>query len=123
MEVKIEKGESNIVRVSVGVGKYRVDGVGIIAGGDGLVICILGGESPHVGAVALAIPRPSLKDPRKLGVTSSVLTLVGHKDDEIARPISENVAKELNQKTVVIAGVHINKASNQDINKLVALLA
>ena len=108
-----------IIRVSAGAGKYRVDGIVIVTRG-GLVVCILGGERPHVGAIALAIPRQSLRDQKELSVTSSVLTLIGHKDDEIARPISEAIAKELNQTTVVIAGLHINKASDQDINKLIA---
>lgn len=115
----MKKVENMTVRVSVGEGKYRVEGIGIIVEGKGLVILILGGESPHIGAVALAIPRPSLKDPRKLSATVSVLTLSGHKDDEIARPISENVAKNLNQVTVTVAGVHIDEASDQDISKLV----
>jgi len=118
---KVEKSqESKIVRASAGLGKYRVEGTGIIAGEKGLIICILGGETPHIGAISLAIPRPSLRKPSKKSVTSSIFTLIGHKDDEIARPISENVASELNRITVVVAGVHIDKATDQDIRELVA---
>jgi hypothetical protein len=31
---------------------------------EGLIILATGGEKPHVGAVAIAIPRPSLKNPK-----------------------------------------------------------
>ena len=73
---------------------------------------------PHVGAVAIGIPRPSLKDSSKLSATTSVFTLVGHKDDEVARPVAERLAKELNQTVVVVTGVHIEGAKEDDIRKL-----
>jgi len=104
--------------LSIGKGRYRVDLTAIITM-DGLIISILGGEKPHVGAVAISIPRPSLKDPSKLSATTSVFTLLGHKDDEVARLASERLAKELNQTVVVVAGVHIEGAENEDIKKLI----
>lgn len=110
---------SRIVKVTVGFSKYLVEGTAIQTKGNGMVVCILGGEAPHVGAVAIAIPRPSLKDPKRLSATSSVFTLVGHKDDQIAKPIAEKIAKKFNQVTVVTAGVHVDKASKQDVKKLV----
>lgn len=109
-----------VVRVSAGVGLHLVEGIGTLTGGNGLIVSILGGQTPHAGAVAIAVPRPSLKREEKLSVTSSVFTLVGHKDDEIARPIAEKLAKQLNQVTIVAAGVHIDAASKADIRKLVA---
>lgn len=84
-----------------------------------MVAIISGGERPHVGAVAVAIPRPSSKDASRLSSTSSVFTLVGHRDDEVARMASEALAKELNRVAVVSAGIHIEKASEADIRKLV----
>ncbi len=109
-----------VVRVSAGVGLHLVEGIGTMTRGNGLIVSILGGQTPHVGAVAVAVPRPSLKGEEKLSVTSSVFTLVGHKDDEIARPIAEKLAKQLNQVTIVASGVHIDAASKADIRKLVA---
>jgi F420-0:gamma-glutamyl ligase-like protein len=61
-----------------------------------------------------------LKDPSKISASSSVFTLVGHKDDEIARPISERLSKELNQVAVVAAGVHVDRATEEDIRRLVS---
>lgn len=104
-------------RVSIGKGKYLVDLIATITM-DGLIVSIVGGETPHVGAVALSIPRTSLKNSSKLSATTSVLTLVGHKDDEVARPAAERLAKEFNQTVVVIAGVHIKEAKEEDIEKL-----
>lgn len=44
--------------------------------------------------------------------------MTSHKDDEIARPASEKIAKELNQTAVVIAGVHVEGASENEIKEL-----
>lgn len=87
---------------------------------DGVIVCVLGGEKPHVGAVAIGVPRPSLRDPSATSATSSVFTLIGHKDDEIARPFAEKFAKRTGQPAVVVAGVHVKKAKKRDIEKLVA---
>ena len=109
-----------VVRVSAGSGLHLVEAIGTLTGGNGLIVSILGGQTPHAGAVAIAVPRASLKDEEKLSVTSSVFTLVGHKDDQIARPIAEKLAIQLNQVIIVAAGVHIDAASKADIRKLVA---
>jgi len=85
---------------------------------DGLTVTIVGGEKPHVGSIAVAVPRPSLEDPSKISATVSVFNLVGHKDDEIARPAAERLAKELRQPIVVIAGVHVQKAKHEDVQEL-----
>lgn len=76
--------------------------------GCGLVIVLTGGDEPHIGAVAIAIPRPSLADPTVTSSTTSVYAVVGHKDDEIAKPMAEKAARELNRVVVAIAGVHVH---------------
>lgn len=83
--------------------------------GRGLVIVLTGGDEPHIGAVAIAIPRPSLADPIATSSTTSVYTVTGHKDDEIARPIAERAARELNRVVVAIAGVHVHGATSDVI--------
>lgn len=106
-----------VFETSVGVGRHRVYMMAKLVGED-VVAIVSGGDKPHVGAVAVAIPRPSLKGSSKLSSTSSVFTLVGHKDDEVARSTSEALARELNKVAVVSAGIHIGKASEEDIRKL-----
>ena len=60
-----------------------------------------------------------MKDPLKISTTSSVFTLTGHKDDKIARPAAEKLARELREVAVVVAGVHIERANREDIKILV----
>jgi hypothetical protein len=74
-------------------------------GGD-LLVAIWGGERPHIGAVALAQPRPSLKDSGVMSATASVLCVVGHKEDDLVKEASELLAAALNTRVVVAAGIH-----------------
>ncbi len=86
--------------------------------GNGLVAQLMGGEEPHVGAVVMSVPRPSLAVPGALGCNSFVLPLVGHKDDEIAKPVAEEMAVHYGRTVVVIAGIHVENASSEDIEQL-----
>ncbi len=110
MEIKIE------VCIEVKRGRVKLSA---LKAGKGFVVLITGGEKPHIGAIAVAIPRPSLSNPQHYSATSSVFTLTGHKDDEIARRASEKIAKESKEVTVVIAGLHIQEAKPSEINQLV----
>ncbi len=107
----------------VGVGKHQIN-VTAIKTNNGITICLTGGDSPHVGAVALGIPRPSLSDKDKTSVSTSVLTLTGHKDDEIAKPAADRLARELNEPVVVVAGIHVGPhnaytATPEDISQVI----
>ena len=74
--------------------------------GQDLLVYIWGGEKPHIGAVAMAQPRPSLADPAKVSATASVFTYLGHKEDELVKAAAEGLAAALDCKVVVAAGVH-----------------
>lgn len=102
----------------IGEGKYTLNCV-ITLTDDGINIYIGGGEKHHIGTVVVSQPRPSLKDENKPSCTSSIFNLLGHKDDGIALPIAEAVCKMKCQQVVVTAGVHIDNATEEDINKLV----
>ncbi|SMC00079.1 hypothetical protein SAMN00808754_3266 [Thermanaeromonas toyohensis ToBE] len=102
----------------VGKGRFRVFCRLFLTQG-GIVAHIFGGERPHVGAVALAVPRPSLEGTGRTSSTASVLTVVGHKDDELARPVALLLAARLGVPAVVVAGVHVDGASRRDIAELV----
>ncbi len=80
--------------------------------GDDLVLMLKGGEKHHVGAVAMAIP---YKDT----ASTSIISAYGHKDGELAKPLAEKVAKNLKKTVVLVAGLHIDDASKEDIQKLV----
>ena len=55
----------------------------------------------------------------QIRATVSIFNLVGHKDDEIARPMALKLARELNRIVAVAVGVHLSKAVQDDIGKLV----
>lgn len=86
--------------------------------GDGLTVTMTGGTRPHIGAVAIAVPRPSLADPRAVSATTSVYTLIGHKDDELAKTAADLICRSLNCVTVVVAGFHLNDATPADIRQV-----
>ncbi|MFZ5900894.1 prenylated flavin chaperone LpdD [Desulforudis sp. DRI-14] len=102
-----------------GEGRHRVELTASLTG-DGLVVTIAGGERPHIGAVCVGLPRPSMDDPARLSCNVAVLPVVGHKDDEIARPVAENLARHTGQVSVVAAGLHVDAASDRDIALLIA---
>lgn len=105
-------------QVIEGTGKHQVTVIGTITD-DGLVVQVLGGEKPHVGAVVMSIPRPSLADNNKLSCNSYVLPRINHKEDELAKPLAEKLAKHYNAAVVLVAGLHISDANLGDIKKLI----
>jgi hypothetical protein len=76
--------------------------------GQDLIVAIWGGEKPHIGAVAVAQPRPSLKDHRLRSATASVICYPGHKDDIIAKEAAEMISAALNANVTVTGGMHWN---------------
>lgn len=87
--------------------------------GQDLLVAIWGGEKPHIGAVAVAQPRPSLKDPEVMSATASVICLPGHKEDELAKAASEILAAALNTQVVVTAGIHWENISEEGVQKII----
>lgn len=87
---------------------------------DGIIIVVTGGEKPHVGAVAIGVPRKSLRDPRVISSDVSVFARTGHRDDVIARDTAGKAAAKLNEFVVVIAGVHVDTATQKEIEMLVS---
>ena len=83
--------------------------------GEDLLVSIWGGTKPHIGAVGMAIPRPSLRDPRKWSATSSNFTFIGHKEDALVKKISEKLATELKRNVVVVAGIHWDDITSEEI--------
>jgi hypothetical protein len=88
--------------------------------GEDLLIAIWGGEKPHIGAVAVAQPRPSLKDERVVSATASVFCYLGHKDDIIAKEAAEKLSATLNTNVTVTAGVHWDDIDEAGIKAIIA---
>ena len=87
--------------------------------GEDVLVAIWGGEKPHIGAVAVAQPRPSLKDPEVTSATASVICLMGHKEDELAKASAEILAAALNTPVVVTAGIHWDNLDPEGIRRII----
>lgn len=100
-------------------GSFEVSARTMSVGSD--VLVVLTGGRAHIGAVAIAQPRPSIKDEKKMSSTSSVFTHVGHKEDVVAKAMSEELSKELNKRVVVAAGIHWDGLKKKDIELIIGI--
>lgn len=86
----------------------------------GLIVQLLGGDTPHVGATVISHPRPSLIPGGGISCNSIVIPELGHKEDELAKPLAEKIAITLNCTVVMIAGIHVDNAGRREIEKIKA---
>lgn len=90
--------------------------------GQDLCVIISGGDSPHIGSVTLSIPRPSLADANNNSSTTSVLNVLGHKDDEAAKYVSHALSSRLNKNVVVTCGIHVDDITSAEIKDVISIL-
>ncbi len=88
--------------------------------GKDVSVCIFGGDVPHIGAVAVAVPRKSLTGDGSDSASASVICITGHKEDEIARQTALRLSSAWQCVVTVSAGVHIDNAKKDDIAILCA---
>jgi hypothetical protein len=98
--------------------RYQIHATAMLIGDD-LLVVIWGGTKPHIGAVAVALPRPSLADPQITSSTSSILTLLGHKEDEVVKMVSEHLSARLERNVVVTAGIHWDDLPEEAVEEIV----
>jgi hypothetical protein len=86
--------------------------------GNDLLVSVFGGDEYHIGGIAVAYPtRSHYRDATTVSV--STLTLPGHKDYIVANSTAERLCKSLNKTTVVCVGIHMQRASAQEIQTAV----
>ncbi|MCX8044939.1 MAG: hypothetical protein N3B18_12540 [Desulfobacterota bacterium] len=102
------------VRASFGTGRHRIAAAALCIGDD-ISVGIWGGSRPHIGSVAIAVPRQSLSGSGQLRATSSVFNFTGHKDETVAREIAESIAMRLNRNVVATAGIHVDRMTHRDL--------
>ena len=107
------------VRVKTHTGRFDIEAEALRIGDDYLV-AIWGGQKPHIGAVAAARPRPSLGSPEATSATASVICFPAHKEFEIARVVSEELAATLGTSVVVTAGIHWDNIGKEGIEKVIS---
>jgi hypothetical protein len=103
-----------VLLCEAGAGRHRVWGAGVLSPWS-LGLQLLGGDRPHIGAVAIGVPRPSLARSARRSATTSVMALLGHKEDDLARSAATHLARRLGVPTVVTAGMHLHGARPEDI--------
>ncbi|MDR1571002.1 MAG: hypothetical protein LBS32_00590 [Clostridiales Family XIII bacterium] len=99
---------------------FRI-GARVSGAGDGVQLYIGGGDAPHIGSVAVSLPRPSLDGSEDMSCTTSVYNILGHKDDRIAVMFAEAFCREFGCVAVAAAGVHVDGAGPGDIDRFLAL--
>lgn len=105
------------ILLKTGEGKYQVSLHVLFCGKDACV-CIFGGDEPHIGAVAVAVPRKSLTGDGSCSASASVICITGHKEDELARRVALRLSSKWECNVTVSAGIHIDKASKADLEEL-----
>lgn len=86
--------------------------------GEDILVALWGGDKPHIGAVAAAQPRPSLKEAEGFSASTSVICFVGHKEDELAKYLADKLASAFNKRVVVTAGAHWDDISEAGIEQV-----
>lgn len=122
----------NRFEVTRSAGRISISLSAVRMGAD-LCVALFGGDRPHIGAVALSQPRPSLDDTEKTSASTSVITLLGHKEDQLARDVAKRLAVKMEANVSVACGIHMDditadeidtvcKLTLQAVNELVKLL-
>lgn len=86
--------------------------------GEDVLICLKGGEKPHLGCVVQTEPRVSLTGDGSMSATSSILNFPGHRDEVICRWMAEKVSKELGKRVVCTGGFHKEGISEKEIREV-----
>jgi len=92
----------------------------VALGGD-LSVTLAGGDREHIGAVALSQPRPSHRVGDPPSASTSVLVLLGHKEDDLARSIASDLACRLGRTVCVACGIHLEAISREELSDVLAL--
>lgn len=89
----------------------------VICGSD-ISVCFCDGTHPHIGASAMGLPRPSLKNNAEPSASVSVFTVTGHKEDSLVNQAAHRLSTLFRCRTSVQAGLHIDNAEPEDLQLL-----
>jgi hypothetical protein len=82
--------------------------------GDDYLLTLTGGRE-HVGAVAIG-----LFDEKSQRASSSVITLPGHREEQLALQGARQVSRATRKTTVFVAGIHQDNISPEEITDVVS---
>lgn len=105
------------LNITYGEGRYEIL-LRVQATADGLSSLLTGGEKPHVGGMAMSVPRAG-QSGGKILCDTWITPRPGHRDAELAARVSELICSATNQTTAVVCGIHIGNAQKSEISLLV----
>jgi hypothetical protein len=83
--------------------------------GDDYLLTLTGGKE-HIGAVAIGF-----YDEMSQRASSSVLTLPGHREEQLALQGARQVTRATKKTTVFVAGIHQDNISPEEIRDIVSV--
>jgi hypothetical protein len=97
-------------RFSKGKGRTKIELLAYHLGDD-LIVCLYN-KNAHLGAVAIGE-----YDHKEERASSSVITRLGHRDDEIAKREAHFIAKHTQKPVCVITGIHLDNITKEEISQ------
>lgn len=94
--------------LSGGIGRLKIE-LSAEYVGEGLLVRIYN-EYAHIGAVAVGD-----YDHKEKRAFSSVITLPGHRDDEVAKKQAHRIARHTMKPVCVVAGIHLDNITVEEI--------
>ncbi|HOW14454.1 hypothetical protein [Methanosarcina sp.] len=82
--------------------------------GEDYLLTLTGGKE-HAGAVAVG-----LFDEKSGRASSSVISLPGHREEQLALDSAKRVSKATGKTAVVVAGIHVDNISLEEIKEIVS---
>lgn len=83
----------------------------VIRMGEDLCAVITGGDRPHLGCAALAVPHPGISNPDCPSATVSTLNLPARRDGDLANDVAKELSRSLGHHAAVLCGVHFDSFS------------
>ncbi len=100
-----------ILKLSLGAGRTRVR-ISVQQLGSDYIVCLFNNRG-HVGAVAVAD-----YDPKEKRASTSVITRLGHKDDQAACNAAYKLCRRLRKPVCAIAGIHVEAITKEEIARI-----
>ena len=86
--------------------------------GRGIVGVLIGGDSPHVGSVVLAVPRSSLANADSISCDLYTVPVPGHLDYVVAQDMARVLCVACGQPVSITAGIHVDGATQAEIARI-----
>lgn len=73
--------------------------------------------------MAISQPRPSLRNPEETSASTSVVTLLGHKEDQVACDVARELAVKTKGTVTVACGIHMDDITSDEITTVCQLVS